>query len=70
MLVLQVNWLRRDDGRAARTRSRTWPYRHSGGETPKLELDQAPFKVGWGRVARQLCDRANYTTSRLEVIPP
>ena len=70
MLVVQVNWLGRDDRRASHTRGRTWPYRHGDGETPKLELDRVPFKVGWGRVARQLCDRANYTTSRLEVIPP
>ena len=70
MLVVQVNWLGRDDGRAAHTRVRTRPYRHGGGETPKLELDQAPFKVGWGWVARQLCDGANNAMNLLEVISP
>ena len=40
------------------------------GKAPKLKLDWALFKVGWGRVARQLCDGANNTTNRLEVISP
>ena len=70
MLVVHVNWLGRDDGRAAHTHDQTWPYRHGNGETPKLELDRAPFKAGWGRVARQLCDGANNMMNRLEVIFP
>ena len=39
-------------------------------ETPKLELDRAPFKAGWGRVARQLRDEANNTMNQLEVMSP
>ena len=70
MLVVQVNLLERDDGRAAYTHGRTWPYWHGGRETPKLELNRAPFKVGWGRVARQLCDGANNAMNRLEMISP
>ena len=70
MLVVQVNWLKRDGRRAAHILDRTRPYRHCGGETPKLELDQAPFKVRWGRVARQLDDGANNVTNQLEVISP
>ena len=70
MLVVQVNWLGRDDGRAAHTRDMTWPYWHGGGETPKLELDRTPFKAGWGRVARLLDVGANNATNQLEVISP
>ena len=70
MLVVQVNWLGRDDGRATHTRGRTRPYQHGGRETPKLELDRASFRAGWGRVAWQLCDGANNATNRIEVIFP
>ena len=47
MLVVQVNWLRRDGRRAAHIHGRTRPYRHGGGETPKLELDSAFFMARW-----------------------
>ena len=50
-LVVQVNWFGRDGRRSAHIHGRTWLYRHSGGETPKLELDHARFKAGWGRAA-------------------
>ena len=70
MLVVQVNWLGRDDGRAALTRGQTRPYRHGGRRNSKLELGRARFKVGWGRLARQPCDGASNATNRLEVIFP
>ena len=40
------------------------------GKAPKLKLDRAPFKVEWGRVARQLDDGASDATNRLEMISP
>ena len=52
MLVVQVNWLGRDGGRAAHIRGRTQPYRHDGGKNSKLKLGRARFKAGWGRAAR------------------
>ena len=48
MLVVQVNWLERDSGRAAHIRDRTWPYRHGGGSNSKLELSLARFKTWVG----------------------
>ena len=51
-LVVQVNWLGRDGRRAAHIHGRTWPYRHDGGETPKLGLGDAFFLARWGRAAR------------------
>ena len=55
MLVVQVNWLGRDDGRATHTRGRTRPYQHGGGKNSKLELGCTRFKAGWGWAARG-CD--------------
>ena len=37
--------IRRDGRRVAHIHGRTWPYRHGGGETPKLELGHARFKA-------------------------
>jgi len=61
------------DGRMRATLGDGWsrPYRHGGGKKAlKLKLDWVPFKAGWGRVARQLCDRGNNMTNRLEMISP
>ena len=53
-LVVQVNWLGRDGRRAAHIHGWTWPYRHGGRETPKLELGSAFFMTGWVRAVRAL----------------
>ena len=55
MLVVQVNWLGRDGGRAAHIHGQTRPYWHGGRRNSKLELGRARFKAGWGRAVRG-CD--------------
>ena len=40
------------------------------GKTPKLELGQAPFKVGWGRLTRGLDGGARDMMPQPEMTPP
>ena len=65
---MQVNRLGRDDRRAALVHGRTWPYRHGGGKTPKLELGSAFFMAGWGRAVRVHDGEAMDALNGMEVI--
>ena len=68
--MVQVNWLGRNDRRAADIHGRARPYWHGVEKNSKLELGRARFKAGWGSGVRWLNGESRDMMNRAMVTQP